>query len=272
MSKLNVIARATLERSIFILAAISFMSAAWPQAYAQTSVKVGYAPFAVPLAWLPNATPENYRSLDGNTAQGAMVDIYKAVAKEIGLTLQFVCLVSGELPEAQRSEKIDIRIVDASSAGKEGLAATAPIYNDSEILIANASDGREYKTWDDLRGQVIGSRIGSVYDDDLKKAGLQVKSYAAAPDLYGVVNSGEIKVAINTTYVATAYALQQGRYPNIRIVKTYQVRYPRLSAIGARNEQKTLIADIDVVLAKLKTNGTANSIFTNYGIGGALVK
>jgi hypothetical protein len=60
------------------------------EAFAQQTIKIGYAPFATPLSWLPDATPENYRTLDANTAQGAMIDLYKAIAKDVGFQIQFV--------------------------------------------------------------------------------------------------------------------------------------------------------------------------------------
>jgi polar amino acid transport system substrate-binding protein len=258
----------------FVIATVvSFLTlAAAEPVSAQQTVKVGYAPFTLPLSWLPGATLDNYRTLDPNTVQGAMIELYKAVAKDGGFQIQFVSMVSGELPEAQNSGRIDLRIVDASAENKAAMPITAPIYNDSEVLIAHKSDTIEYKSYGDLRGQVIGSRTGAIYEDDLRKAGLQIKSYAAVPELFGAVNSGEIRVAINTTYLATAYTLLQGQYPNIKIVKTYQVKFPRLAGIGGRKEHSELIRKADAFLVQKKLDGTVKEIFSKYGIADTLVK
>jgi ABC-type amino acid transport substrate-binding protein len=142
----------------------------------------------------------------------------------------------------------------------------------SEVLIAHTSDRTEYKSYSDLRGQVVGSRAGAIYEDDLRKAGLETKSYAAVPELFRAVNSGEIKVAINTTYVATAYILLQGQYPSVKVVPTYQVKFPRLAAIGGRQEHTALIERADAALGKMKSDGTLKAIFAKYGIADTLVK
>jgi ABC-type amino acid transport substrate-binding protein len=207
------IAMLPLERSPRLILAItaSLLVLAFSEAaVAQQVVKIGYAPFATPLNWLPGATPENYRTLDPNTGQGAMIELHKAIAKDVGFQIQFVSLVSGELPKALRSGTVDLRVVDASTEDRATTALTATVYNDSEVLIANRTDTAEYKTWTDLRGQVIGSRTGAIYEDELKKAGFEIRSYAAVLDLYNAVNDGVVKVAINTTVVATAYTLLQG--------------------------------------------------------------
>jgi polar amino acid transport system substrate-binding protein len=163
-------------------------------------------------------------------------------------------------------------VVDASSEDKATTALTSVIYNDSEVLIANPSDATEYKTWNDLRNQVIGSRTGAIYEDEVKKAGFEIRSYAAVPELYNAVNSGVVKVGINTTVVATFYTLLQGRYPNIKVVTTYQAKFPRLSAIGGRKESSELIGRIDTSLVKMKTDGSVRAIFSKYGIADTLVK
>lgn len=52
--------------------------------------RVGLAPFASPLNYFPGDTPENYRTLDANIAQGAMIDFYKGIAKDAGFQFQFL--------------------------------------------------------------------------------------------------------------------------------------------------------------------------------------
>jgi polar amino acid transport system substrate-binding protein len=92
------------------------------------------------------------------------------------------------------------------------------------------------------------------------------------PELLRAVNSGEIRVAINTTYLATAYTLLQGQYPNIKIVKTYQVKFPRPAGIRGRKEHSELIKKADAFLVQKKLDGTVKAIFAKYGIDDTLVK
>src|SRR5215510_6042462 len=85
---------------------------------AQQMVRVGYPPFASPIASLPGATPENYSTLDPNAAQGAAIDLYKAIANDAGFQVQFLVFVSGQLPGALASNKIDTLLWGSSPANK----------------------------------------------------------------------------------------------------------------------------------------------------------
>jgi polar amino acid transport system substrate-binding protein len=199
-------------------------------------VRVGYPPFGPPVTSLPGATPENYATLNPNSAEGAAIDLYKAIANDAGFEVQFLVFVSGQLPGALASNKIDTLLWASSPANKAVMEFSESIFADSEVLIANKSDTTLYKTYADLKGQVVGSRTGSFYEDDMKKNGLEVRSYVTAPELYKAVNVGEVKVAINTRYISTAYALLSGQYPNMQIVKSYQVKFSDVLGIATRKD------------------------------------
>jgi Bacterial extracellular solute-binding proteins, family 3 len=102
-------------------------------------VRVGYPPFASPVASLPGATPENYSTLNPSSAQGAMIDLYKAIANDAGFKLQFLVFVSGQLPGALASNKIDTLFWVSSPANKVVMDISEPIFADSEVLIATSS-------------------------------------------------------------------------------------------------------------------------------------
>ena len=99
-----------------------------------------------------------------------------------------------------------------------------------------------------------------------------MKSYVSAPELYKTVDSGEVKVAINTAYLPTAYALSRGQYPNVKIVKSYQPKFLNVIGIGVRRNESALLGTLNTSLAKLKADGTVKAIFAQYGIADALTK
>jgi len=235
-------------------------------------VRVGYPPFAPPLSSLPNATPENFVTLNPNSAQGAMIDLYKAIANEAGFQLEFLVFVARELPGALVAQKIDTLYAVSSVANKAFMDFSEPIFADSEVLIANMSDSTPYKTYADLKGQIVGSRTGTISEDDMKKNGLELRSYVTAPELYKAVNTGEVKVAINTRYIPTAHTLLEGQYPNVQIVRSYQAKFSDVLGIATSKDDRSLFEKINTSLAKLKTNGAIRSIFARYGIADALTK
>jgi polar amino acid transport system substrate-binding protein len=255
------------------LPAVPGIAKAQTVASAPHVVRVGYQPFAPPLSSLPNATPENYATLNPNSAQGAMIDLYKAIANDAGFQLQFLAFVSGELPGALVSHTIDTLYTVSSPANKASMDFSQPIFADSEVLIANKSDTTPYKTYADLKGQIVGSRTGSIYEDDMKKNGLAVMSYVTAPELYKAVNTGEVNVAINTRYIPTGHALLQGQYPNVQIVKSYQAKFSDVLGIAtSKDHRSSLFEMIDTSLTKLKADGAVKTIFARYGIVDALLK
>jgi len=173
-------------------------------AEAQQLVSIGYPPFGSPLLSLPGAKPDNFLTLDQNAAQGAMIDLYKAIANDAGFQIRFLAFVAGNLPEALRSSKIDILHATLSAENKTVMELSQPIFADSEVLIASKTDTTSYKTYADLKGQIVGSRTGTIYEDDLRKNGFEVKSYVTTPELLKAVNAGEVKVAINTHCICSS--------------------------------------------------------------------
>ena len=86
------------------------------------------------------------------------------------------------------------------------------------------------------------------------------------------MNAGEVKVAINTRYIPTAYALLQGQYPNVQIVKSYQAKFSDVTGIATSKSGSVLLGRINTSLAKLKADGAVKAIFARYGIADALTK
>jgi len=113
-------------------------------AWAQPVVKVGYIPFGPPLSSLPGATADNYRTLDpdGTKAQGAIIDLVNALAKDAGLQVQFVTMPASERIAGLNSKSIDLAAIPISS--NEGVDFTDPVFTDSEALLVKKSDGRQY--------------------------------------------------------------------------------------------------------------------------------
>ena len=105
-----------------------------------------------------------------------------------------------------------------------------------------------------------------------KKNGLKVRSYVTAPEIYKAVNAGEVKVAINTRYISTAYALLDDQYPNVQIVKSYQAKFSDVLGVATSKDRIALFERMTTSLAKLKRNGVVKAIFASYGVADALTK
>ena len=245
-------------------------------ANAQQVLKVGYAPFNQPVSILPGATPENYRTLDTKftMAQGALIDLLNVIGKDTGFQFQFIPVVAGEQVAELNAKKIDLMGSSSgiTSENKATIVLSRTVHNANEALIVKKSDTKQYKTYEDLKGEVVGLQRGTVSAEGLQKSGIfaEVKLYGTAPELERAVSAGQIKAGFSSSYISATYRLQHGETPDVQIVQSYQPRFPVPNAIGARKESEELLKKIDTSLAKFKADGTVKAIFAKYGIAGAV--
>jgi polar amino acid transport system substrate-binding protein len=246
-------------------------------AFAQQVLNVGYAPFNSPFTFLPGAAWNNYQTLDpkGTMAQGALVDVINAIAKDAGVQVKFVPVAVWDQAAALASNRIGLTTTEVGTSPDNKLAMvfTRPIYNTSDTLLVKKSDTKQYTTYEDLKGAVIGAQKGTISADALVKSGifLEVKLYATAPELAQAVHEDDIKAGFYNSVIALTYELQHGMRQDLQIVKSYQPMFVTATVIGARKDDGDMLKKIDTSLAKLKADGTVKAIFTKYGLEGNLV-
>jgi len=260
------------------LAIIASMVVSMSAANAQQPLKVGHVPFNAPVAFVPGATASNYRTLDPKVypGQGALIDLLNAVAKDAGLQFQFIPIVAGEQVAQLTDKKIDLITVSAggSPKGKSLIVFTAPVYLTYEALIVRKSDPKQYKTFEDLRGLVVGVQEGTVSADGVLKAGIfaEVKQYKSGAELEKAVADGAITAGFDSSAFGAIYRLQNDKTAGWKISQSYEPKYVNSNSIGARKDDEDVLKKIDASLARLKSDGTAHAIFAKYGVERALIK
>lgn len=227
---------------------------------AQSIMKVGSTPTGIPFTFLDTKT---------NTIQGVMVDLVTEVGKDVGFQVQIEPMQFSTLIAALTSKKIDLisAAMYISPARKEVIDFSDPVYSYGEGLIVPKSDTKEYKTFEDLKGETVGAQVGTVYVEPLKKTGLfaDVKIYDTIPDIMRDVNTGRLKAGFGD-YPILAYNVQQGNFPELRLVKSYKSVILGSIGIGMRKGETELLNKINASLAKLKTNGTLDKILAKWGL------
>jgi polar amino acid transport system substrate-binding protein len=258
------------------LAIIASIIVSLSAANAQQSIKVGHVPFNAPIAFVPGATASNYRTLDptGHPGRGALIDLMNSVAKDAGLQFQYIPIVAGEQVVALVEKKIDLMTVSAggSPESKSLIVFTAPVYVVYEALIVRRGDPAKYKTFDDLRGLVVGVQEGTVSADEALKAGIfaGVKQYKSGAELEKAVSDGGITVGIDSSAFGAIYRLQNDKTAGWEISRSYIPRFVNPNSIGARKSDEELVRKIEASLVRLKSDGTARAIFTKWGVERAL--
>lgn len=246
-------------KSLAIALSMACGVAAASPAWAQT-LKVGSTPTSVPFSFLDPKT---------NTVNGLMIDIVTEVAKEAGYEVEITPIIFASLIPSLTSNKIDViaAAMFATDARREVINFTDTVYGYGEGLFVPKDDTRDYVSFEDLKGQVVGGQIGTTYISALQATGLfaEVKPYETIPDMIRDVNTGRIKAGF-ADYPIVAHNLAQGRFPNTRLVESYKPSLHGSIGIGLRKNDTELLEKFNAAIAKLKAAGRFDEIVKKWGL------
>ena len=250
-----------MRKSIYRFVVMSVaMVAALTVASAQSILKVGSTPTGIPFTFLDTKT---------NTIQGVMVDLVTEVGKDAGFQVQVEPMQFSTLIAALTSNKIDLisAAMYITPARREVIEFSEPVYSYGEGLIVPKADTKDYKVFEDLKGETVGAQVGTVYVEPLKKTGLfaDVKVYDTIPDIMRDVNTGRLKAGFGD-YPILAYNVKQGNFPELRLVTSFKATIVGSIGIGMRKGDAALLDKINASLAKLKANGTVDKILAKWGL------
>lgn len=247
------------NRFLQVVIAALLLTAAAPGS-AQQVLKVGSTPTGVPFTFLDTKT---------NSIQGVMVDLITEIGKDAGFTVQIEPMQFSTLVPSLTSNKIDIisAAMFATAARKEVIDFSDPVYTYGEGLLVPKTDTKSYTALEDLRGEIVGAQVGTAFVDALKKTGLfaDVKAYDTIPDILRDVNTGRLKAGF-ADYPILAYNLNQGGFPEARLVDSYKPTIIGTVAIGVRKGDAELLGKINASLAKLRANGEVDKILDKWGL------
>lgn len=229
-------------------------------AQAQTALKVGSTPSGVPFTFLDAKT---------NTIQGMMVDVIETIGKESGFGIEVQPIAFSALIPALTSGKIDI--ISAAMYGsperRQVVDFSADVYSYGEGLVVPSTNVKEYKTFADMQGRKVGAQLGTRYLDALKTSGMfsDVVAYDSLPDIMRDVQNGRLDFGVGD-YPILAYNVAQGRFPQLRLVKSYEPSVLGSINIATKKGETALMTKIDAGLAKMKTDGRMDGILKKWGL------
>jgi len=254
-----------------VLATATFLACG--NAIAQQVLKVATHPLALRLRHCRGRRQDNYQTLDpsGTKAQGALIDLINAIGKDAGFQVQFVPVTVANSVAALTAKTVDI-YANLTLDNKDKVAITDPLYSDTEALLVKKGETADFKTWDDLKGQVVAAQTNTNVVDPLQKSGLfkEVKLYDSGPAAGQAVIDGTAKGYFSTS-IDCVFDKRSGRGRRRGIAYSwqnrYQARFPAPRGIGVNKDEADVLAKISASLAKLKANGTVQMLFAKYGRG-----
>jgi polar amino acid transport system substrate-binding protein len=235
---------------------------AWvaPAAGEVPTYNVGSTPTGVPFTFLDVKT---------NTIQGAMVDLITAIGEDAGFKVNIQATPFSALIPSLTSNKIDIisAAMLITPQRKEVIDFSDPVFPYPEGMVVSATDNTPYKSLADLKGQVVGAQVGTVYVDFLRKNGefAEVKVYDSLADILRDVGLGRIKAGFGDAPILK-YQIAQNPDFKAKLVPTYEPHMAGSVGIGVRKTDGELLKKINASLAKLNANGTVDKILAKWNL------
>jgi len=229
-------------------------------ASAQKVFKVGSTPTGSPFTFLDAKT---------NTIQGVMVDIIDAIGKDDGFTAKIEPMQFSTLISSLTTKRIDIisAAMFATDERKKVISFSDTVYSYGEGLVVPKTDDKPYVSFADMKGMTVGVQVGTAFVKPLQDSGMfkEIKLYDSTADLMADINAGRIQAGFLDFPIA-AYAIGQGKFPKLKMDRSYKPVVVNGVAIATRKDDTALLAELNTSLAKLKANGTIPAILKKWGL------
>jgi polar amino acid transport system substrate-binding protein len=250
------------RRSILALIAfaLTFAGPVIAQSAAAPTYNIGATPTGIPFTFLDVKT---------NTIQGAMVDLITAIGNDAGFKANLQATPFSALIPALTGNRIDIIAAAMLITGprQELIDFSDPVFPYPEGVVVNILDRTPYRTLADLKGQVVGAQVGTVYVNFLKTNGefAEIKVYDSLAAILREVSLGHIKAGFGDAPILK-YQLAENVSLRARLVATYEPKLTGSIGIGVRKGDAELLKKINASLAKLRADGTIDKILVKWEV------
>jgi polar amino acid transport system substrate-binding protein len=245
---------------LFIRVALSLSTALFAMAHAQPTHTVGATASGIPFTFLDVKT---------NTIQGMMVDTVQAIGQAAGFNVIVQQTVFSALIPSLTSNKIDIisAAMLRTPQRAEVVDFSQPVYSYGDGLIVKADDGKAYTSLDDLKGEVVGAQMGTVYIDVLNKKGgfKEVRGYDTGVDMMRDIALGRIKAGLADQPII-AYQLSQGANNNVKLAAGYKPVAVGDVCLVVRKGDAEMLARVNKGIAAIKADGTLAKIVKKWNL------
>jgi polar amino acid transport system substrate-binding protein len=206
-----------------------------------------------------------FESMNGSTAEGFDVDLVAAIAKEIGLTSQFMTEGFDTLiPTLKAGGKFDMIAsgMTITDERKQEIDFSDP-YIDSNQSIAMKT-GSTYTDPASLKGKKVGAQAGTTglawANENLKPAGASIVEFKTATDALTALQAGNVQAVVNDLPV-TAYLIKD-KAKGLSIVK--EIPTGEQYGFGISKDNPELLKAVNDALKTLKDNGEYQTIYDKW--------
>jgi polar amino acid transport system substrate-binding protein len=225
---------------------------------AQPVLKVGSTTAGQPMCGLNPQTKQ---------WEGVAVELLLAVSKDAGLQIEFLPMTFAELQPALIDKKIDIIAsgYGPTPAREKVVDFTQPYWSFRDLLVVPVGDTKVYRSPADFKDMSIATPKGSAYVDALKDAGANLTLVATPPDGLSELEAGHVAGVVDNGLQLT-YRLRGNAHPGLKIVGSYSPVQEGKVAFAVQKGNTELLPKLNASLAKLRANGTVESIAAKWGL------
>lgn len=213
---------------------------------------------------LGTAEPFSFPNAQTREIQGYDVDFCKAIAKNLGVTLELKMIsVAARIPELQQN-RVDIVIANLGWTAEraEQIAYSDSYYASPQKVAVRRSSG--YKSPADLGGKRVSATKGSTSELAVRKAipTASVTTFQDPPAGFLAMQQGKVDGFAVSELMLSKFQAQVESSSPIDILNPALIN--ELWGVGMRKEEAALIKQVNATLEGMEKSGEAQQVFDKW--------
>ena len=217
----------------------------------------------------PSSAPTTFLNTQTGKIEGFMPDVAAEVAKREHLDIQYSAIPFSTLIQSVIAGKIDMIVAGMTPTEERAKRITfsQPVTAFGAGLIVRDDNKKTYNSWQDLKGEVVGTMAGTDYTQSLMASGIakEVKVYDCPADMTRDLSLGRVAAGLNDYPILKAQE-KAGGLKGMHVVDNYKPEHVSPMAFGVKKGNDALMAQINSALTGMKDDGTLQTIKTKWGM------
>ena len=207
--------------------------------------------------------PMNYKDDKGEWT-GFDTEFAQAVAKELGIDVEFVVIDWDNKWATLNSKKIDVvwNGMTLSDEAKANASCTDTYVINAQVIVMKNDKLASYTTAESVKGLNFAVEAGSTGKDIAKENGYKFKEYGSQADAMSAVKTGKADACIIDITMANAMTGEGTNYADLGVgISLTEEEY----AIACR-KGSDLTAKINAIMAAMKADGSLQKLADKYSV------
>lgn len=206
-------------------------------------------------------SPFSYHDPKTNTLVGYDVEVAAAVAKKLGVKVEYVETPWDAIFAGLTSKRFDLIANQVTrNPQREGLYGLSDTYTVSEGVIATRADDSSVSSLADLKGKKSAQSLTSNWAQVAKDAGADVESVEGFTQAITLLKQKRVEATVNDNLAVLDYQKSTGDTSVKIAAKTGDIS----EQVVATRKGSDLVAAVNKALAELKADGTLKAISEKY--------